>query len=32
VHFCDPAWAGGAMTMGELLPRSFGPADLGVKR
>jgi cytidine deaminase len=31
VHFCDPAGAGDAMTMGELLPRSFGPADLAVK-
>jgi cytidine deaminase len=32
VHFCEPAGARGAMTMDELLPRSFGPADLGVKK
>ncbi|HEX3753455.1 MAG TPA: cytidine deaminase [Rhizomicrobium sp.] len=30
-HFCSPSGRRGTMTMGELLPHSFGPAHLGVK-
>jgi len=31
VHFCDPSGPRGMMTMGALLPHSFGPSHLGVK-
>ena len=32
VHFCDPAGLRATMTLGELLPHSFGPSHLGMKR
>lgn len=28
VHLCDPQGKGGTMTVGELLPNSFGPSHL----
>jgi cytidine deaminase len=32
VYFCDPGGPRGMMTMGELLPVSFGPSHLPMKR
>jgi cytidine deaminase len=31
IHFCDASGTRGTMTVGELLPHSFGPSHLGVK-
>ena len=31
VHFCDPSGTRGMLTIGELLPHSFGPSHLNIK-